>query len=148
MNLFPLNVSIYLVMHTTFVKQWLIYICPFKENGRLTTRQHRLTCVSSSQRQCVEQPIGHLKDRFRRLREIPMYSPKDICTLIVAACIMHNLCVKAHDNVDEYIVSQDIPPHPNNYPSVFASSPDVFQTRNATMNTLPLLQHEVCTECD
>ena len=95
-------------MHTTFVKQWLI--CPFKENGRLTTRQHRLTCVSSSQRQCVEQAIGHLKDRFRRLREIPMYSPKDICTLIVAACIMHNLCVKAHDNVDEYIVSQDIPP--------------------------------------
>ena len=65
-----------------------------------------------------------------------MYSPKDICTLIVAGCILHNLCVKAHDNVDQYTVSQDNP-LPNNYPSVFASSPDDILMRNAIMNTLP-----------
>ena len=65
-----------------------------------------------------------------------MHTPKDICILIVAACILHNLCINANDHVDEYIVC-DENPHPNNYPNVFANCPDGTQMRNAIMNALP-----------
>ena len=122
----------YIVADSAYpVKKWLI--CPFRDNGRLTARQHRLNRVLSSQRQCV---IGHLKGPFRRIREIPMHTPKDICTLIVAACILHNICINANDHINDYIVCDDMQ-HPNNYPNVFANCPDGTQKRNAIMNALP-----------
>ena len=65
--------------------------------------------------------------------QLAMHYPKDICTMSVAGCILHNLCVKTHENVDQYIVSQDN--HlPNNYPNIFANSSDGFQRRNIWMH--------------
>ena len=83
------------------LKSWLI--TPFKDNGRLTGQHRRYNRTVSSQRQAIERAIGLLKGRFRRLREIPMHDPEDICTMIVAACIMHNVCITAGDTGDDFV---------------------------------------------
>ena len=75
-----------------------------------------------------------------------MHTPKDICTLIVAACIFYNLCINANDHVDEYIVCDETP-HPNNYLNVFANCPDGTQMRNAIMNALPLCHQDFPKSC-
>ncbi|KAK6191317.1 hypothetical protein SNE40_003039 [Patella caerulea] len=51
------------------VKNWLIP--PFKDNGQLTPHQRNFNYNLSSDRQVVERAIGHLKGRFRKLRDIP-----------------------------------------------------------------------------
>lgn len=54
-------------------------------------------------RQNVERVFGHMKGRFRRLGDFPLHDHKDTCTMIYAACILHNLCVQYNDDVDGYI---------------------------------------------
>jgi hypothetical protein len=48
-----------------------------------------------------ERAFGHLKGRFRRLREIPLHSIRDICQLIYADCILHNFCILHDEDVEE-----------------------------------------------
>ena len=73
----------------------------------------------SSQRQNVERAIGHLKGRFRRLREVPFHKSEDISKLIITACICHNICVMADDDIDTYIQTGGQPLHPNNFQNVY-----------------------------
>ena len=83
------------------LKPWLV--TPFRDNGHLTQLQRRFNRTLSSCRQHVERVIGHLKGRFRRLREIPCHKEIDIGHLIMSACIMHNLCILSHEDIEDYI---------------------------------------------
>ena len=83
------------------LRNWLI--SPFKNFGNLDDLQRRFNQKLSSQRQCVERAIGHLKVRFRRLKEIPLHNHSQICKVITAACICHNLCVLCDDDIENYI---------------------------------------------
>lgn len=83
------------------LRNWLI--TPFKNLGTLTRQKLKFNKRLSSVRQHVERAFGHIKGRFRRLRDVPLYDHKDICTLIYAACILHNLCVQYTDDVYGYI---------------------------------------------
>lgn len=58
------------------LKNWLL--TPFRDNGHLNDRQRRYNRVVSSYRQTVKRSIGHLKGRFRKLREIPLHEPRYI----------------------------------------------------------------------
>ncbi|XP_053399128.1 putative nuclease HARBI1 [Mercenaria mercenaria] len=98
------------------LRNWLI--SPFKNFGNLDARQRRFNMKLSSQRQCVERAIGHLKGRFRRLREIPLHNPAHICKVIIAACICHNLCVLCDDDIENFI-ENDVQADPNNYGNVY-----------------------------
>lgn len=70
------------------LKQWLI--TPFRDNGHLTDREKTFNKIVSSFRQTVERAIGHIKGRFRRLREVTFHSIKDICEIVMAGCRLHN----------------------------------------------------------
>jgi len=87
------------------LRNWLL--TPFKNFGNLTPQQLRFNKRLSSVRQSVERAFGHLKGRFRRLREIPLHSIRDICQLIYAACILHNFCILHDEDVEEYITVDD-----------------------------------------
>ena len=52
-------------------RTWLIP--PFKDNGHFTIMQRRFNKAVSSSKQVVERAFGHLKGRFRRLREITLH---------------------------------------------------------------------------
>lgn len=98
------------------LRNWLI--TPFKKLGNLTRQQLKFNKRLSSVRQNVERAFGHIKGRFRRLRDVPLYDHKDICTMIYAACILHNLCVQYNDDVDGYIEHVD-GVHQNQFPNIY-----------------------------
>lgn len=51
---------------------------------------------------CIERAFGLLKRRFPALKfEIRLRKPVDICNMIVAACILHNLCTWREDCLDQ-----------------------------------------------
>ncbi|XP_021356099.1 uncharacterized protein LOC110452102 [Mizuhopecten yessoensis] len=82
---------------------------PLSDNIVTSFRQRlnsnvRFNKVVSSVGQSVERDIGHMKGRFRRLREITLSDPSDICAMIMAGCILHNLCiVNEPDVINDYI---------------------------------------------
>ena len=69
----------------------------------------------------VERAIGHMKGRFRRLREI--YSPdlSHICNFIMAGCVMHNLCILHEDDVESFIDINQVDAG-NNYVNIYPNA--------------------------
>ncbi|VDI33740.1 Hypothetical predicted protein [Mytilus galloprovincialis] len=116
------------------VKNWLI--TPFKDNGHLSARQRRFNKALSSFRQAVERTIAHVKGRFRRLRELTIHEPKQIVLTILAGCILHNLCIIAHEDIDLYI-DRDNDNHPNNYVNIFQNDVGGVEIRQQMMANLP-----------
>lgn len=98
------------------LRNWLI--TPFRTVGDITPVQKRFNRKFSGLRQTVERAIGHLKGRFRRLREIPLHSPEDICKVIIVGCILHNVCVLCNDD-KENLIETDGPLHPNNFQNIY-----------------------------
>lgn len=117
------------------LKQWLI--TPFKDTGRLTVLQRRFNRVLSGSRQSVERCIGHLKGRFRRLREITLHDPEEIVENIVCGCILHNLCILNNDLIEQYIDEAQEDGHPNNYPNISHNAVNGGLRRQQLMNNLP-----------
>ena len=106
------------VMHGKFIiadsayplRNWLM--TPFRDNGRLNAQQ-------------------------RRLREISVRKLSRIVSLIISGCILHNLCVLHHDDVEAFIDNDD-DRHPNAYPNIFVDGRDGALFRQQLMNTMPL----------
>lgn len=77
--------------------QWLVP--PFRDNGHLTPFQTDFNFIHSSTRMVVEKAFGYLKGRFRRIKFFSEYRDMPFITnTIVAACILHNLCLNCNDN--------------------------------------------------
>ena len=65
----------------------------FKNNGRLTARHHKFNRTLSSARSAIERAFAILKSRFRRLKYLDMTNTNDIPHVIIACCILHNICL-------------------------------------------------------
>lgn len=115
------------------LRNWLII--PFRNTGHLTPRQHRFNRRLSSARQIVERCYGHLKGRFRRLREITVRKPPQIIAIIISGCILHNLCVLSHDDVEDFI-DEDHDVNANFYPNIYLDGGCGAARRNEIMNAL------------
>jgi hypothetical protein len=98
------------------LRNWLV--TPFKNFGNLAPQQLRFNRKLSSVRQTVERAFGHLKGRFRHLRDIPLHNHGEICRLVMACCILHNICVLKEDDVEAYM-QVDPNLNPNNYQNVY-----------------------------
>lgn len=111
---------------------------PFRQTTNLTQEQKYYNKKVSSVRQSVERAIGHLKGRFRRLRDLNCIHVKESCYIIVAACIMHNLCVLSEDDIARYLQDGDEQNNAvvNNYPVLFQPSVPGVEKRNAIVNHL------------
>ena len=93
------------------LRNWLI--TPFKNPVNLKRQQQKTKLFEK----CRES-IGHSKGGFRRLRDVPLQDHADICSMIYAACILHNLCVQYNDDVDGYIEHvNDV--HPNQFQNIY-----------------------------
>jgi hypothetical protein len=60
----------------------------------------RFNQVISSARQVVERSYELLKGRLRRLREITVHKPRNIVSIIVWGCILHNLTIINHEDIE------------------------------------------------
>ncbi|CAC5421676.1 unnamed protein product [Mytilus coruscus] len=105
--------------------------CPSNDNDYYNRKG-----FPSMQLQAVERTIGHVKGRFRRLRELIIHEPKQIVLTILAGCILHNLCIIAHEDIDLYI-DRDNDNHPKNYVNIFQNDVGGVEIRQQMMENLP-----------
>lgn len=81
----------------------------YKDNGTLTENQKKYNRVLSSIRVVIERAFGLLKNRFRRLQGLQTKKPELIPLIIMAACILHNFCLKGNDGFDfDFSLDDDI----------------------------------------
>ncbi|XP_033757860.1 putative nuclease HARBI1 [Pecten maximus] len=109
---------------------------PFRDCGRLTAAQKHYNRTVSSIRQTVERAIGHIKGRFRRLRDVYCEDIEDVCHLIVSACVLHNVCVLCDDGVADYLDGNMANNIVNNYPPVFPNTTAGINKRNQLVQLL------------
>ncbi|XP_067142884.1 putative nuclease HARBI1 [Centruroides vittatus] len=72
-------------------------IVPYKDYGNLTVKQKNFNRKHSSIRVVVEQTIGLLKGRFRRLKYLDMENISSMSKVVMTSCILHNLCINQGD---------------------------------------------------
>ena len=75
-------------------------MCPYRDNGHLTTRQKNFNAVLSATRVVIEQAFGLLKGRFRRLKFLDMLDLKLASKVVATACVLHNLCINNNDETE------------------------------------------------
>lgn len=69
----------------------------YKNNGRLTQRQERFNNKLSAARSNIERAFALLKGRFRRLKYLDMHRVDKIPQVIMACCVLHNICLNEGD---------------------------------------------------
>ena len=95
--LFP-NDGYHLVGDTAYpLHSWLL--TPFKDFGSLSAEQVRYNAKLSKTRVVIECAFGLLKGRFRRLKLISS-KIENIPDIIVASCVLHNMCLLNNDSED------------------------------------------------
>lgn len=83
-------------------------IVPFKRYGDLSPAQRHFNKTFSSSRVRIEQAYGLLKGRFRRLKYVYMRRTELIPLIVLACCILHNICIDYGDELDEENENSDI----------------------------------------
>lgn len=87
------------------LRMWLL--TPYRDNGHLTHEQRRYNNYLSSNRMVIEKAFALLKGRFRWLRFLETQKIEYAVKIIMIACVLHNVCIFNHDEVDDFI-QQDI----------------------------------------
>lgn len=78
-------------------------IPPFINRAGITARQRKFNQVHASTRQVIERTFALYFGRFRRLQYLDMERIDLIPATIIAACILHNVCLLgADDEIDHY----------------------------------------------
>lgn len=87
------------------VLSWLIP--SFKDHGAMTQAQKNFNVVHAKTRQVIERAFSLLKGRFRRLKYLDMNRCDMISYVVLACCVLHNICLEGlegvNDNIEEYI---------------------------------------------
>lgn len=75
-------------------------LTPYRDNGHLSRKQKNYNFKHSSTRVYIEQTFGLLKGRFRILKHVNFYNTEFISELVVACCVLHNICMRNNDEID------------------------------------------------
>ena len=88
------------------LEQWLMV--PFKRQGApLTWQQVEYNDAQSKTRKVIERAFRLLKCRWRKLQSVDLDIPEDYPTVIIACCVLHNVC-RIHDAGDvDYFLGPD-----------------------------------------
>ncbi|KAL1488476.1 hypothetical protein ABEB36_014945 [Hypothenemus hampei] len=86
-------------------------IVGFKDNGRLTNEQKNFNNKLSRTRVVIEHAFAWLKGRFRRLKFVETVRADFIVVIIMACCIMHNICILQDDLPDFVNLPEEMDMH-------------------------------------
>ena len=86
------------------LRQWLITPFPGDPDGA----KGRFNVSHMRTRNVVERAFGVIKNRFSALKTtLRLKDPKDSANIIESAVILHNLCIRFGDNVEDFIEDED-----------------------------------------
>jgi hypothetical protein len=80
----------------------------FKNTGRLSRREMLFNETLSGARSVIERAFALLKGRFRRLKYLDMSNIERIPQVIIACCVLHNICLVKNDLVEFELEIPDI----------------------------------------
>ena len=75
---------------------------PFRDNGHLTAAQKKYNKYHSSIRIVTERAFRHITGCFRRLKYLDV-EVTNVPLIVMAVCILHNLCIIHEDDTDDFI---------------------------------------------
>ena len=105
-NFFPTKDGYHIVGDSAYpLLPWLMV--PFKDHGGLTALQSRYNKKHSQTRMVIECAFALLKGRFRRMKMVAV-KLEFIPQLILASCVLHNLCLDRGDDADELLEIDDM----------------------------------------
>jgi DDE superfamily endonuclease len=78
-------------------------VVPYKQNGRLTQAQKSFNYYHSKTRQVIERSFALLFGRFRRLKDLKMQRTELIPFVVLAACVLHNICLDFDNRIEDYV---------------------------------------------
>ncbi|XP_043285712.1 putative nuclease HARBI1 [Venturia canescens] len=85
------------------VTQWCM--APYTNRGNLTEAQKNFNNHLSKMRQVIERAFALLKGRFRRLKYLHMSCADLIPHVILACCVLHNIClVSCDDDINDFLL--------------------------------------------
>ncbi|XP_060064932.1 putative nuclease HARBI1 [Ylistrum balloti] len=87
------------------LRRWLM--TPFKNTGHLTQEQRHYNYMHSSNRVVIERAFSLLKGRFRRLQNLDTNTVRTAVNIIMACCVLHNICLLSNDEVEEFMEGGD-----------------------------------------
>lgn len=102
------------------IRRWLI--TPYRYNGHLSVKQKKINKCLSRARQCVERANAQLKGRFQHLQKVYYNDVEFISKLIMACCVLHNLCIICYDEIKDFI-DMNQADNVNNYPNIVRNLP-------------------------
>jgi hypothetical protein len=76
---------------------------PYRNNGHLDNRQINYNKKLSKTRVVIERAFALLKGRFRRLKLLESVRLDIAVTIILTACIFHNICIMNNDEFNEIL---------------------------------------------
>lgn len=92
-------------------------LTPYRDNGHLQPWQRVYNTKHSKTRVVIERAFGMLLARFRKLKYVYAYNTEFIPLIILACCVLHNICIDnddeipielAHVNIDEIELGADL----------------------------------------
>lgn len=87
------------------IRRWLL--TPFRDNGHLTPQEKTFNTYHSSNRVVIERSFALLKGRFCRLQFINTKSIELAVDIIVACCVLHNICIIQGDDIADLFNEDD-----------------------------------------
>lgn len=88
------------------VLQWLVP--PYIDRGNLTDNQKRFNHKHAQTRQVIERAFALLFGRFRRLKFLDMNKIEMVPHTVLAACILHNICLDHSDIEHEELIQEGL----------------------------------------
>ncbi|XP_025161746.1 putative nuclease HARBI1 [Harpegnathos saltator] len=73
-------------------------LTPYRDNGHLNQMQINYNRKHTYIRVIIERTFGILTGRFRKLKYIYMYATELIPLIVLACCILHNICIDFEGN--------------------------------------------------
>ena len=109
---------------------WLV--TPFRDNGHLSQQQKEFNHAHSTTRIVVEQSFGLLKGCFRKLQHLCMTDVDEMPRVILACCVLHNICVS--DGVETYHLT--LPDDDSNSAEIGAACNTTDSVRHQIMSAM------------
>lgn len=83
------------------LRRWLL--TPYRETGLLVEHQTNFNIRLSSALYLVENAVAQVKGRFRRLLFLDIREIDTITKTVIVGCVLHNLCLAANDQFEQYM---------------------------------------------
>lgn len=79
---------------------------PYKNRGNLTPIEVNYNFIHSRHRMVIERAFALLKGRFRRLKHLYLQNVEYGALIILACCVLHNICVNLNDEMNQEILDE------------------------------------------